>query len=86
MEDELREGPMAEAATFPWPALRLRFTRLSVIDQIHFEARFAGGAAEELEDVGVVSPWLESIVARTDRGPLLDGAPPRMRRKGGLRR
>lgn len=86
MEDELSEGPMAEAATFPWPALRLRFARLSVMDQIHFEARFAGGEAEELEDVGVVAPWLESIVARTDRGPLLDGAPPRMRRKGGLRR
>lgn|GEM_PF-1726565 len=86
MEDELREGPMAEAATFPWEALRLRFSRLDVRDQIHFTARFADGDPEELEDIGVVTPWLELLVGRTDRGPLLDGAPPRTRRRGGLRR
>ena len=86
MEEELREGPMAEAATFPWAALRLRFGRLAVRDQIHFVARYDGGEPEELEDVGVVAPWLSTLVARADRGPLLDGAPMRTRRRGGLRR
>ena len=86
IEDELREGPMAEAATFPWPALRIRFVRLPTRDQIHFVARLDDGPAEELDDVGVAAAWLESIVARADKSPLLDAAPARTRRRGGLRR
>ncbi len=86
IEDELREGPMAEAATFPWAALRLRFTHLPGRDQIRFVARLGDGEEEELDDVGVAAPWLGSITGRVDRGPLLDGAPRRGRRSGGLRR
>ncbi|MCO4774295.1 MAG: hypothetical protein KDA24_30005 [Deltaproteobacteria bacterium] len=84
--DELREGPMAEAATFPWPALRIRFKRLPERDQIHFFASLGDAPREELEDVGVAAPWLESLVARADKSPLLDGMPARVRRRGGLRR
>ena len=84
--DELREGPMAEAATFPWPALRIRFERLPHRDQIHFRAALGDAAEEELEDVGVVAPWLESLVAAADRGPLLSDAVRPTRRRGGLRR
>ncbi len=86
IEDELREGPMAEAATFPWPALRIRFVRLPARDQIHFVARLDDGSAQKLDDVGVTAAWLESIVARADKSPLLDVVPPRNRRRGGLRR
>lgn len=84
--EELGEGPMAEAATFPWPAMRFAFTRLPHRDQIRFSARLGDGPEEELEDVGVVAAWLEEITRAADRGPLLDGAPPRARRRGGLRR
>ena len=84
--EELAEGPMAEAATFPWPALRIRFHPMAQRDQIRFEARLADGPTEELEDVGVVAAWLEEITRAADRGPLLDGAPVRSRRRGGLRR
>jgi len=86
LADELREGPMAEAATFPWPALRLRFHPMDVRDQIRFEAHLADDAPEELEDVGVAAAWLASLVARVDRSPFLDGAAPPTRRRGGLRR
>lgn len=86
LADELREGPMAEAATFPWPALRLRFHPLGRRDQIHFEAHLAGDPPEELEDVGVAAAWLASLVSRVDKSPFLDGAAAPRRRRGGLRR
>ena len=85
--EELAEGPMAEAATYPWPAMRLRFVKLPHRDQIRFEARLGDGPVQELEDAGVVAAWLEEVARAADRGPLLDGAAaPRARRRGGLRR
>ncbi len=84
--EELAEGPMAEAATFPWPALRIRFVPLPRRDQLRFTARLGEGPVEELEDVGVVAAWLEEVTRAADRGPLLDGTPARTRRRGGLRR
>lgn len=84
--EELAEGPMAEAATFPWPAVHIRFVRLPHRDQLRFSARLGDGPVEHLEDVGVVAAWLEEVTRAADRGPLLDAAPPRPRRSGGLRR
>ncbi len=84
--EELDEGPMAEAATFPWPALHIRFVPLPHRDQLRFSARLGDGPVEELEDVGVVAAWLEEVTRAADRGPLLDGTAPRARRRGGLRR
>ncbi len=84
--EELAEGPMAEAATFPWPALRIRFVPLAHRDQLRFSVRLGDGPVEHLQDVGVVAAWLEEVTRAADRGPLLDGTPPRTRRRGGLRR
>jgi hypothetical protein len=83
LPEELREGPMAEAATFSYPALRLRFGRLPHRDQIRFTATLGGVEHPTLEDAGVVQPWLESLMEDVDRGPLVGES--RRRRRSRLR-
>jgi len=75
---------MAEAATYPYPALRLHFTRLEERDQLRFVPRLEGETLETVYDVGVVGAALEIILEDVDRSGLLDGAS-RRRGRGLLR-
>ncbi len=70
---ELREGPMAEAATYPWPALRITFRPMEDRDQLRFHPSLAGEPLEMIEDVGVIAAALEHIVGESDRSALLEG-------------
>jgi hypothetical protein len=69
--DELSFGPVAEALTFPWPALRPRLVLSQPSAQVRFLARLGDGAEEELEDVAVVGSWLEGMCESVDRTPFL---------------
>lgn len=84
LDVELTEGPVAEAATFPWPALRLRFERLPIRDQVRFRPFVDGIEGETLLDAGVISSLLENLVGDIDRGPFVGAV--RKRRGGGLLR
>jgi len=86
LESELQEGPMSEAATFAWPAVRLRFARLTVRDQIRFGAHLDGDDRGELEDAGVVGPWMESLVEELDLGGLIGEVQRRRRSPSRMRR
>jgi len=70
---ELREGPMAEAATYPWPAVRISFRKMDDRNQIKFHPSLAGEQLETIEDAGVVAAALEHIVDESDRGGLMEG-------------
>ena len=83
LASELREGPMAEAATFPWPALRLRFERLPRLEQLRVTARVGAAAEDTLYDLGVVAGWFDELVKGVDRGALVEGVGSG-RRRGGL--
>lgn len=70
-EAELGYGPVAEAMTFPWPGLRVRLARRQEAAQVRFYAHLGEGDEEELDDVAVVTSWLESLLAGVDRRPFL---------------
>ena len=84
IEQELREGPMAEAATFPWPARRIRFHRLPHRDQLRLQPVVGDIEHELILDVGVIAEYLAHCVADVDRSALVGRS--RRRRSGGLRR
>lgn len=79
LETELREGPVAEAATFPWPALELSFERLDERDQVRFVPEFDGRAFEPIVDAGVVGAGLTEILREADRSLFLEAAGARRR-------
>ncbi len=83
LEKELFEGPMAEAATFPYPSLRLRFFRLDQRDQVQITPVLGGVVEETVEDVGVITAALDELAAQADLSGLR--TPPRRRspRRGG---
>ncbi|MEE2828926.1 MAG: hypothetical protein VX498_07045 [Myxococcota bacterium] len=81
IERELREGPVAEAATFPWPALHLSFERLAERDQVRFLPRLDGRAFEPIIDAGVVAAALTEILSEADRSPFLESSGRRSRRR-----
>jgi hypothetical protein len=84
IEQELQEGPMAEAATFPWPSRRLRYHRLPYRDQLRVQP-FVGDVEHELVlDVGVVAEYLAHCVSEVDRSALVGRG--RRRRSGSLLR
>jgi hypothetical protein len=78
-DSDLFSGPVAEAATFCYPNVRLRFGRLPHPAQAVITAILDGEASEPLEDIGVISALLDDIVAQVDRTALRDA--PRRRRK-----
>lgn len=78
IEQELREGPMAEAASYPWPTRRLRFQKLPHRDQLRMQP-FVGDIEHELIlDVGVIAEYIAHVVAEVDRSGLVG----RARRRG----
>ena len=82
---ELNEGYVAEAVTFPYPALSLRFLPREGPGQVLFAPRLGGEAREALEDAGVVASLLHMLVDEVDRQAAVN--PPRSRRsKGTIRR
>lgn len=82
---ELREGPMAEAVTFPWPAIRFSFRPMRDRNQIKIHPSLAGEPLDVIEDLGVVAAGLDLIVAEADRSELMEGIG-RRRKKSLLRR
>jgi len=72
---ELDEGYVAEAVTFPYPALRLRFVRRGGPGQVLFAPFLAGEAREELEDAGVIASLLRHLMDEVDRQAVVN--PPR---------
>jgi len=74
LESELSEGPVAEAVTFPWPALELSFSTLPERDQVRFLPTLDGRAFEPILDAGVVGAGLREIVSEADRSAFLRAA------------
>ena len=64
---ELDEGYVAEAVTFPYPALRLRFVRRESPGQVVFVPSLAGERRERLEDAGVIASLLRHLMDEVDR-------------------
>ena len=81
IERELREGPVAEAITYPWPALEVRFSKLDQRDQVRFVPRLDGVEFPVIDDAGVVGAGLSGLLSEADRGPFLEAAGTRHRRK-----
>jgi hypothetical protein len=82
---ELEEGYVAEAVTFPYPALRLRFQRMDVPGQVRFAPSLDGEEREPLEDAGVVATLLSHLVEEVDRQSVV-GATRARPGRGRLRR
>ena len=72
---ELDEGYVAEAVTFPYPALRLRFVRRESPGQVLFAPFLAGEPREQLEDAGVIASLLRHLMDEVDRQAVVN--PPR---------
>jgi hypothetical protein len=77
---ELREGPIAEAATFPWPALRLSFFTMDRRDQIHIHPTLDREPWKVIEDLGVVAAGIQQLVDEADRSALMEGMGRRKKR------
>jgi len=71
---ELQEGYVAEAVTFPYPALRLRFERMNSPGQVRFAPSLGGQDREALEDAGVIAPLLSHLVDEVDRQGVVNAA------------
>ena len=67
---ELREGPVAEAITFPYAALRVRFAPHDGDHQVDFTPVTRQGVGETLDDVAVVSAMLEQVTTDLGLGAL----------------
>ena len=83
IERELYEGPVAEAITYPWPALEVRFSKLASRDQVRFVPTIDGTQFPVIEDAGVVGAGLSSLLSDVDKSAFLEAAG---RRKRSLRR
>jgi len=83
---ELGEGPVSEAATFPYPALRVRFRRLERLEQVRFVPFLGGVELETILDAGVVGAGLDGVLEAVDRSPFAEGIRARGRGMGLLRR
>jgi hypothetical protein len=83
LESELREGPVAEAITYPWPALEIRFAKLADRDQVRFQADLDGQDSLLIVDAGVVGIGLAEVLKEADRSAFLEAAG---RRRRSLRR
>jgi len=79
LESELHEGPVAEAVTFPWPALELTFSKLQERDQVRFTPQLDGHVFETILDAGVIGAGLSEILSQADRSPFLEAAGMRRR-------
>jgi hypothetical protein len=79
LESELREGPVAEAVTYPWPALELSFSKLRQRDQVRFLPELDGRPCEAIIDAGVVGVGLAEIINEADRSAFLEAAGTRRR-------
>ena len=84
-QSDLFSGPVAEAATFPYPGVRLRFRRLPHSAQAVITPILAGEATDPLEDIGVIAALIDDVVSHVDRTALRD-APRRRRRPSRLLR
>ncbi len=78
-DSDLFSGPVAEAATFPYPNTTLRFRRLPHSAQAVLTPILAGKATDPLEDIGVIAELIDDVVSHVDRTALRDA--PRRRRK-----
>ena len=66
---------MAEAATYPWPALRLSFVEMpGGRDQLRMVPILDGDEMEPIMDVGVVVAGMELALEAADRTALLEGS------------
>ena len=74
---ELDEGYVAEAVTFPYPALRLQFVRRNSPGQVVFASHLDGEPREVLEDAGVVASLLSNLIDEVNRQAVVN--PPRTR-------
>ncbi len=74
---ELEEGYVAEAVTFPYPALSLSFIRRLGPGQVFFRPLLDGEARDILEDAGVVASLLNHLVEEVNRQSVVN--PPRER-------
>jgi len=70
IERELQEGIVAEAATYPYPGLRLRFRKLPDRDQVRFTPILDGEQRETLHDAAIVSAHLDQVLEEVDFSPL----------------
>ncbi len=78
-DSDLFSGPVAEAATFPYPNVTLTFRRLPHSAQAIITPILAGEATDPLEDIGVIAALIDDVVSNVDRTALRDA--PRRRRK-----
>ena len=83
IERELYEGPVAEAITYPWPALEVRFSKLASRDQVRFVPTIDGTRFPVIDDAGVVGAGLSSLLSDVDKSAFLEAAG---RRRRSLRR
>jgi hypothetical protein len=83
LESELREGPVAEAITYPWPALEVFFSKLPGRDQVRFRPELDGREFPVIVDAGVVGVGLGEVLKEADRSAFLEAAG---RRRRSLRR
>ncbi len=74
---ELAEGYVAEAVTFPYPALRLRFERMERPGQVRFAPSLGGAPREILEDAGIIASLLSHLVDEVDRQGVVTAGRPR---------
>lgn len=74
---ELEEGYVAEAVTFPYPALRLQFVRRTSPGQVVFASRLDGEPREILEDAGIIASLLSNLIDEVNRQAVVN--PPRTR-------
>jgi hypothetical protein len=87
LKEELREGPVAEAITCPYPGLRIEFAEHSERHQVDITPIRDGQEGETLYDVAVVDQFIEMLLESVDRTALLGGGPRRRgTRKSRLRR
>lgn len=83
LESELREGPVAEAITYPWPALEVCFSKLPGRDQVRFKPELDGREFPVIVDAGVVGIGIAEVLKEADRSAFLEAAG---RRRRSLRR
>ena len=83
IERELYEGPVAEAITYPWPALEVRFSKLASRDQVRFVPTIDGTRFPVIDDAGAVGAGLASLLSDVDKSAFLEAAG---RRRRSLRR
>ena len=79
IERELREGPVAEAITYPWPALEVAFERMDERDQVRFVIQVGDKEFEPIVDAGVVGAGITEYLHEADRSLFLEAASARRR-------